>query len=305
MEENKPLFSQDEINQELSSNYTGNEDDLYVPYTGEGDLYLDYVGDAKSIEDMKKSTRRFNWSIENTSDSQKVIVISSASFYTARHALVYMDGTLKYKHPVGGGVLAAPTGATANDILEFMSGIDGIVAAGHTIDAVLDDGIIYAEAADPTKLIRVTALDKNGSVRHFRKYIENNPTYFLGMYVSSTNNEAYSVEMVTRKINPYGVYSEDRINLYDYFTPLAQNTGKIEVPDRFQIDSETLAYITIPANTKVTFGFIAGVVESSSNALKNKVLNAATGVKVVSPKPREKTSAKPPVKLPIKQPVRR
>ncbi len=269
------FLTPEELQAELSENYTGKEE----LYAYDGDLYLDFMG-GNSFSDMKKSTKRLGYSIKNDTTTQKVIAISTGSYSTIAMAAVYDDaGTLKYKHPNGGGALVAPAGSVVGQILVFESATGDIIAAGHNIDAVLDDGVIYSESADPTKKILVTPAQKNLTIKHFRGYIKNNPTFFTGIHVGSTDEAMYDTSIISKRVNPYGVDAETALPLQDFFDPKNTNTKKIIVPRELQMDSETLILITVPSGALVTLTFVAGVVESAGHALKKKVASSKDGIK--------------------------
>jgi hypothetical protein len=269
MEEVK--FTPEELSERVSSNYGGNS------YTGEDDIYLDYLGIPGNLLTMSQSRKRTTFRVKNETTTQKMLAISPGSYRTVNAALVYNDTTLKYKHPNGGGVLAAPAGLAENDIIMMYNSITEMQAAGHSVDALIDDGIIYAEAADPTKKITVTAINKESSIRHFLKYIDSNPTTFLGLHISSDDASMYETELITRRCSVFGYDREIRIPFQDAFTSENKNEKKIIVTADFQFDSETVAFLSIPSGATVTITLVAGAVESSGVALTKKVVGIRTG----------------------------
>lgn len=273
------LFTPEELQSELTDNFDGNNDnDIYGfdgdIYDGQDDPSLNFVGtdDGKgSFSKMAQNSRTFGFDVDNKTDSAKVIAISTGSLDTRSLALVYDDaGTLKYKVPVGKGVVLAPVGSAANDILSFENAVSELLAAGIIVDAVLDDGIIYAEAADPTKYIKVTPTIPRSTVRHLREYIKETPTLIVGMHITCTDATMFQTDIVSKLVNPYGVYGEKRISFEKYYQTSQFLQNKIVVKAELQLDPETIALITIPAGAKVTFSMQAGVVESTAHALTQK-----------------------------------
>jgi hypothetical protein len=206
-----------------------------------------------------------------------VIALTPASYDTKRAALVTtVDSVLKYKE-IGGGMVAAATGAAANDIVLRLDNPAEMVTAGHNIDAVLDDGIIYQDSVTASKFVKVTASSKNSTVRHMREFLANNPTAFSGLHITSNKAQMYETEMIMKKCTPFSVFGEERINFQDSFTPSNQLADKIIVKKTFFLDNETLTTMTFPAGSKVTVTLVAGVTESSSSGLKKKIEKAMKG----------------------------
>jgi hypothetical protein len=289
------MLSSQEINDALSSNFDDVEvgfddvevgfDDVEVgfdgsvieeiteSYDGSQDVELDFTG-AKSLKDLTKTQKRATFSIKNDTTNQMVIAMTPANYKTQRAALVIDDtGTLKRKH-FGGGLIAVPAGYAENDIIVDYSDISEIVSAGNSVDAVLDDGIIYALASDPTKKVTVTASKKEASVRHLLEYIAKNPSLITSMHISSSDTTMYETELVTKRCTPYGVYGEVRVALQDAFKPSNQITNKIIVDligKGITIDNETLSTLTIPAASTVTVTIVVGVVQSTAQGLINRL----------------------------------
>ena len=286
--QNEVQFTPEELEARLSQNYTGPEEE--EAYTGEDDIYLDYVGGQKNLESARKSTNRMGFTITNNTTTQKVIALGTASYKTARAALVFDDtGVLKYAE-IGGDAVAAPSTAAENDILTKYNEVAELLAAGHRVDAVLDDGIIYSDGG---KTVVVSAASSNASIRHFMEFVKNNPTYFVGMHIVSSDESMYESEFVSKKCSPFKVYDEVRLPFQDYFDPKNFNTKKIIVKENFHFDNETLSTVTIPAGATVTFTFVAAAIESNATALKNKVQAVQPeGKKLVKPALKPKAAKK-------------
>jgi hypothetical protein len=286
----------EELDAQLSNNYRGSA------YNGDDDIYLSYIGgtDAKNLIDMEKSNRRLSFQIINATTSRKVIAINPASYPVNSAAAVYLDTTLKYIHPNGKGVLAAPAGYIEKDIISMFNSVLEIKAAGNgNVDAVLDDGVIYAEAADPTKRITVTATNPESSVKHFMKHSRTSPTAFVGMHITSDDSTMFETELVSKRITPYGNEREVKIPFQDFADPKNPNTGKIIVKAGFQIDPETLVLLTVPAGATITVSMIAGAIESNGVALARKIEGAKTGT-LVAPAVKPMSKVLPPKFVPKK-----
>ncbi len=253
---------------------------LTLNFTGADDEYLDFQGNNGfgSLIEMKDTVRRVTYSFTNTTASQKRIALTPANFDTRKDMLVYDDGgTLKVKVPGGGSVNASifDPDAVANDIISVNSSVKEINNAGFNVDAMFDDGIIYAEAADPTKYVKVKANSKDYSSNHFKRFVQGNPTAFVGMHIVSDKIEMYESEMIQQDVTPFkGAGQQNRIPFQDYFTSKALNVDKIEVNENYQFDGQTLSQIVLPASSQVTITFVASVVQSNAAALKRKVAKA-------------------------------
>ena len=267
-------LSPEVVNDQLSSNYTG-----------EKDIYLDFQGNGEKITaiKMKDTVRRVAFQITNTTTSQKKLALTPASYDTLRGMLVYDDtGTLKVK-VTGGGAVAVTnfnTAAIANDVLIAKSDVRDINNAGHNIDCVFDDGIIYAESADPTKYVKVTAKSKNASAKHFINFIKQFPSAFIGIQIVSNVADMFEAELTLQECTPFkGAGQENRIPFGDFYTDQSNNNNKIMVEGDFQLDANTLAQVVIPALSVVTMTFVASVIHSSAAALKTKVRTAVVNGK--------------------------
>jgi len=265
------------INQNLSSNFDGEKNE-----------FLDWQGQKpnEKIISMRDSVRRASFKITNTTTSQKKLVLNTAAYATEMGLLVYdASGTLKVK-VTGGGAVAVTnfgTGYVANDIVSTKQGVRDINLAGHNIDCVFDDGIIYAETADPTKYVMVNAISKNASAKHFNNFLKNFPTAFIGLHIVSDKPEFFESEMVLQECNPFkGAGSETRVPFGDDFTDQSTNVTKIIVHAGFQLDGNTLAQIVLPASSVITLTMVASVIHNGANALKKAVEKAVVGGKKLS-----------------------
>lgn len=267
-------WTQESIDQELSNNFDGEEMEVFESYDGTDDEIIESF-DGVSLKNLHRSTRRFGVKIKNTTSEDKDIVLNPGKFRTIKAALVYDDaGTLKYKVPGGFGI-NAPAGLVVDDVVMTWTDPQELIEAGHRIDIVADDGIVYADGTSSN--VTVTASKADARIRHFLEFIKTNPVVFAGIHISADDTDAFETEMVLRKTSPFKVYGEERIPFQDGFIPENQNTKKIIVKRQFQFDGETMVILTIPAGAEVTYSFIAGAVSSQATAMKRKQSMAKAG----------------------------
>jgi hypothetical protein len=274
----KEKWSPEEIDKELSSSFDGDDDsiEIFENYTGENDEFIEsYSG--KGLLDLDKSTKRFALSIENTTSTAKQLVLTPGNYPVIRAAAITKDSSGKtvYK-AIGGKQITAPDGYSAGDVIILYDNPEELIAAGHRIDCVADDGIVFSDA---TGMVRIKAAKQEARLRYFLEFIRKNPTLFAGMHINSDNTAQFETELILRRTSPYAVYGEERIPFQDGFRPSNMNVDKIIIEHEFQFDGETLAIVTIPAKTKSTFTFVAGAVSSQAISLKKKFSFAKTGIR--------------------------
>jgi len=281
MKEEKFDLSPEMINDALSTNFTG-----------ENDVYLDFQGrKARNLLTMRDTVRRVSYKVENTMTTQQRMAITPASYDTRKCMLVFDDaGTLKVKVPGGGAIAVTNFNADAleDDIISVNSEVLEINNAGHNVDVMFDDGYVYALAADPTKYVKVTAKSPDASASHFKKFISEHPTAFIGLHIVSDTTEMFESELILQNITPFkGSGQQERIPFQDFFTDQSDNTSKIIVKDDYQFDGETLSQMLFPATSEVTITFVASVVQSNAAALRRKVYRAEVyGKKLRSENPK-------------------
>lgn len=266
-------YTPEDIDKMLSNGFDGTETvgedvEVYTAYTGEDDPDVESFA-GKGLKSLENSTKRFGIQIVNKSNSAKELVLDPGIFPTTRAALVFDDsGTLKYKKP-GGYAVNAPAGSAANDIIVEYNNPAEIIAAGHSIDVVADDGIVWATSA--TEYLQTQATGPNARIRKFLEYIKKNPTVFAAIHIVANNTAMFETELRLRRVSPFKVYDEERIPFQDGFRPSNYNVEKIIVKRDFQLDGETLAVLTIPGQTTATLTFVAGATSSRAIALKRKL----------------------------------
>lgn len=253
--------------------FDGQLEEITESYDGSNDVELDFTG-AKSLKDLTKTQKRVTFTIKNETDNQMVIAMTSANYNTARAALVIDNAGSLVKKAFGGGLILVGGNHFANDIILDYTDNSEIVLAGNTVDAVLDDGVIYALSSNPAKRVTVTAAKKEASIRHLLEYIKKNPSLITSMHISSSDTTMYETELVMKRCTPYGVFGEVRVALQDAFKPTNQITNKIIVDllkENIMIDDETLSTLTIPSGATVAITLVVGVVKSSAVGLRNRI----------------------------------
>jgi len=262
------------------------------------DISTDNFAGSGSLSQMTKSTKRFGIVIQNDLDQDANIALTPGLHPTQKNALVAAE---KYKVS-GGGLVDMPTGAVNGDIVTTYASAEELIKNGFNVLAVADDGVIYADSVNPLKRITVSATETNKRVRTFLEFLYQNPTQFLGLHITSKQPEVFERQLSIRKTSPFGSYSEEVIPFQDSNNPINPNMEKIIVERAFQLDKESISYISIPANSKMQITFVAGFVESSATALKNKTALIAQGkTPVTMVKPIIKTPAKPALRPALKK----
>lgn len=269
------MYTPEQIDAALTSNFDGSDEiEMIEKYDGSQDDDIESFTGV-GLDELQNSTQRFTISFVNTLNVQKNIVLTPGKHRVDRAALVVDDGgTPKYKVP-GGFLVPAPNGKVVNDIVIDYTETANILNAGERIDAVVDDGIYYAE--NSINYLRADSKEADASIRQFQEFLRTNPTLFAGVHITSDNPEMYDAVLRLIKTSPFGNFKEDRIPFQDGFTGKSMNVDKIIVDKPFQLDGETLSILSIPGKTKVSITFIAGAVSSQATSLKRKQLRAEKG----------------------------
>jgi len=266
------MFNPHELDQNLSDGFDGQEVEIYEDYNGDSDSIESFSGNG--LKALEKSTKRFTAEINNQTTSSQEVALTPGMFRTAHAApVVDVAGVMSYK-TIGGETTPAPAGKVVDDIVVTYNDPTDIINAGHRIDAVGDDGVVYKDA---TGAITITAKHKDSNIRQFIDWIKSNPTIFAGLHILSNDTSAFESVLQIRRTSPFAVYGEERIPFQDGFIPENRNTDKIIIKRPFQLDNESLAILSIPAKTKLTISFIAGAASSQAIDLKRKTKKANIG----------------------------
>ncbi len=263
---------EDEIIEQYDGEAASEEMEVYEDYDGEEDDMLDYTGGKLTEDALKKSTKRETFTIENKTDKQLVIAINPASFPTNRVVEVKDDGSGNPVYPTLGGATLPATGKSIGDLFLEYNNPEELVKAGINVDTVLDDGIIYANST--SQYLKVTSAKPEGSIRHWLNYIKYNPVYVAALHISSDNTALFESGIELKKISPFFIFGEDRIPFQDAFRPDNYNVKKIVVEKGFRLDANTVAILTVPANTTATFTFVIGAEMNAGKALVKKIERA-------------------------------
>jgi len=275
----------------LTDNADGQEDSGMEVFSADGveDTSIDNFGGSGIPSNMLSIEKRFSFSITNSTDYEQAVAITPGLNKTIRMAVVDANG--KYKAN-GGGLVDAPVGKVTGDVVIEYTSVEDIVKTGTRVSAIIDDcNAIYAEVADPAKKISAQSGDANHTIREFLEYIDSNPTLFLGLFVSSPSNPmAYQKTFTYKRTSPLSKNNEETISFNSGNLPINPNSTQIIVEKKFQLDSDTLSHVMVPANTSVTYIFVAGFAQSSGTALRNKTelirkgKQSVTMVKLVKPR---------------------
>jgi len=255
--------------QALSDNYEGmdefaryddlNEEDMYE---GFDDDLVSFMGSARSFLDEKKSGIYLTFNIVNNCGYTKTVCLNPAYFDTKGVTVVTDDK-------------GAVTGASLNN-----TNVAEITAAGHhEIDAVIADGLIYG-----TDRAGITCSSANGRITDHLRFTKRNATRIPEIVFSSINNTTgaidttfYSKIMTIRQVFPYRTFGDTIIDLNDFFKVEQYQSGKITVDTHkygMQADEQSLIFIQIDDNTRVTIKMLIGGISNTSHTLYKKASKA-------------------------------
>lgn len=261
------MLSPNEIDQMLSDNFDGDIVEEYDSFDGDKDFVESYVGrHCLSQSKFKQSTKRFGFAVANTTNRRIDIALTPSQFPTLRNTIV-ADNAGTHEIMMPGGT-AIETTAAIGSVVTAWNNPEELKDAGLRIDAVADDGVVFADASGT---VTVTADKAEASYRAFLNFIKKHPTAFAGIHVTCSNSDMFSAALKIRRVTPFAIYGENIIPFQDAFKPTNMNPNKIEVLRNFQLDEETVSVISIPAETTVSFTYIAGAVVSLGHGLKRKV----------------------------------
>ncbi len=255
------MLTPEEIDRQLSDNFNGDFVEEYDSFNGKG-LVESYIGNDSQFQ---TSTKRFGFAIANTTSRRVDIALTPAHFPILRNIIAADDnGTVKIVKPGGGKVAVS---ASAGSIVTEWNNPEEIKNAGFRIDCLADDGVIFA---DSTGTVTLSADKPEASYRAFRKFVEKHPTKFAGMHITCKNPDMFSSSLKLRKVTPFAIYGEKLVPFQDAYTSGNMNSNKIEVRRDFQLDGETVGVLSVPADTTVSFSFVAKAVISLEKGLKGE-----------------------------------
>lgn len=256
--------------QALSENYEGaeeyenfmdlDEDDFYE---GFDDPSLSFLGSSRSFLDEKKSGVYLTLQILNNSGYTKTVCLNPAYYDTK--GLTIVDGS---KWGDAGAI-------KLNDC-----SVAQIVAGGNAeIDAVIADGVIYG-----TSDAGITVTGINGKVIDHLHFIKKNATRIPEMVIASVKASTGAIDttfygkiMTIRQVSPYRRFGDTNIDLQDFFKVEQYQSGKITVDTtkyHMQADEQTLVFVQIDDDTKLTVTFKIGGIHNSAQSLYKKAQKA-------------------------------
>lgn len=273
------MLTPEELNQALSDNFDGNDNQVEIleNYNGKEDRSIEFF-DGSDFKSLEKSSKRFSFKVDNSSENDIVLVLTPGYFRVDRPQIVYATvydvhtglPTVVKKRLADNTEVAAILTDLGKAETKYDSYAD-ILAAGIQVDAVLDDGeVIHKVICQSTT--------KERSIRNFLEYISKNPTLFAGIQISSDNTDQYESTIVFRRTTPYAIYGEEVFHFQDAFRTDNLNEKKIVIAKEFQFDGETITTVRIPATTVTTFTLIASAVITPANMLVQKKEDARKGI---------------------------
>lgn len=256
----------------LSENYEGYEeydgyddmddDDMY---DGFDDDYVAFLGNARSFLDEKKSGVYLTFTIVNNSGYSKTVCLNPAYFDTK-------------------GLTVDGDGYKDTNIYLHNHSITEITAAGHSeINAVITDGLIYG-----TSGTGITVTGVNGKIQDHLHFCKKNATRIPEIVFSSVVNSTGAIDttfygkiLTIRQVSPYRKFGDTNIDLNEYFKVEQYQSGKIAVDTHkynLQFDDQTLVFVEIDNDRKLTVTFKIGGISNAANAIYKKASKAKRNI---------------------------
>lgn len=251
-----------------------------------------------SILDEANSSWSFNIEIENTTDSVKEVAILTGAISSDRFQVI--DASHNYKSINGENILTPYAEGTIINLKDNPRLIKKIV--GTEVHAVasqehhnganenaLIKQVVYKDA---TGQISVTS--KTYFLNFFKDFIKTASTRIWQMHVSTDNPEIFNGKITKQELNPYTQEAKELIELEHYFSDSNIEAQKVIIDKTLHLTEETYLAVTIPTNTKVSYGFRASAYLSNGNAINQrfKVSGLVGALKKLSNKPtKHKTEA--------------
>jgi len=225
-------MTQDQINYQAAMAALSNS------FVGEVDPYSSFSAQA---EPGKLET--YDIQIKNKTGAEKTICLVPASIPVDRPVIVNRDNnTIRlvggYSQPVAPGKM---------DAIRFddPSNFDGILKA----DAVVDDGIVYAEDADAT--IEVSS-PKKIAIRNFFAFLKHNVCKIEEIQINANDGEVFSsAQIVFKSISPFNQTGSIQRALSDFVDPKNNNNKKIIIHCDAEhidvtLDDQTAVFLIMP-----------------------------------------------------------
>lgn len=198
----------------------------------------------------------FKFKIVNATGAAKKIALNAAMYNTLKIAA---------STTAAGSPLAYTTAITKtyNDLTE-------INAAGHGIDAVLDDGEVIPG-------LTCTAARKK--IRDFMNFIKNNTVFVPEIIMTADDPAAWDGELVIKNVSPFREMGDSAIiSLQDSYSEFQQQNKKITLKlaqdgNLVFFDDQTLIYLNIPSGRTIDITLRCGMINNPSADFANKVLS--------------------------------
>lgn len=190
----------------------------------------------------------------------------------------YSDGASGYIIDyIGGKTVASAATAKAKILFDDPTEIVKLIP---DVTAKLAEGIFYAtSAADlATKAGTIEGAAKGMTLRHFQKFINENPSQVESIYIDVNDKAVFGGTLTIKPISPFARTGEEVIQLADFIDPKNLNDKKIIItPARLgfnlQLDGETVVVLNIPGTANGT-SFTEATIQFNIGRIHNNAENA-------------------------------
>lgn len=174
---------------------------------------------------------KFSFKVANASGSTVVIALLAAFF-----------NTLKVTTTAAGSPLAYTSTVAFTDTTE-------IVAAGHNVGAVADDGTVATG-------VTCTAINSKMSIRQFREYVKNQALLCTELTIQANNKDQFEKVIEVIKATPLTGAKSEYLTLSEFRSVDQQAEDKIVIKNlALELAFDTLMMIAIDTGRDMTFTF--------------------------------------------------
>jgi hypothetical protein len=144
-----------------------------------------------------------------------------------------------------------------------------INAAGHALDAIIDDGTIATN---------ITCAGSRKKVRDFMNFIRKNTVFVPEITLSADDPAAWDGELVIKNVSPFRELGDQAIiSLSDYYSEYQQQNKKITLKLAADgtlvfFDDQTLIYLLVGAGRTIDVTLRCGMINNPSADYANSVL---------------------------------
>lgn len=291
----------DELERQVSDNYTGLEDNDYIGFDGE-DFDSDWIGAAPTVAGSKNVIDQFKFSITNTTGMAAVIALFPGFLPTARPVFATGAAGAMKAFTANGAEVTVPDDFTPRMCYDAL---ENVKKRNSQIVAVLDEGIladgkIYIDPLNPAKYIKI--VPQRGSIREFVQWFKRYPTMVKNIVMEVNDVSVFGATsiMVTR-IDPFNDKGSFNISPSDFLDTKQNQDKKVVINTlagygrAFQIDRESIVTMQLAdtvngsANTITTLQFnLNSPYSIDRNAFESKtapvVVKKSVVKKVTKPK---------------------